>query len=185
MNDGRIQATGTPDYSRSAVARYLQLSTLFRRRIESGEWAIGAQIPTVDHLAAECGVARATVRHALTVLENEALIERFRAKGTYVRKRPEENLWCDVEADWDGLLRARDGATIEVLSGPTKKDLSDVPHPVGTRCDNYVHFRRRHWRDGVPESLPRQVSRAADAVSDVDQGTRSWPGGRERVRRRA
>lgn len=150
MNDGTAQATGTPDYSRSAVARYLQLSTLFRRRIESGEWAIGAQIPTVDDLAAECGVARATVRHALSVLENESLIERFRAKGTYVRKRPEQNLWCDVEADWDGLLRAREGATIEVLSGPTKKDLADVPHPMGVQCDGYVHFRRRHWRDGLP-----------------------------------
>jgi GntR family transcriptional regulator len=150
MNSTPARDPNAPDFSRSAVARYLQLSTLFRRRIESGEWPIGAQIPTVDDLVAECGVARATVRHALSVLENEALIERFRAKGTYVRKRPEENLWCDVEADWSGLLRARDGATIEVLSGPERTSLADIPHPVGKRCDTYVHLRRRHWRDGVP-----------------------------------
>lgn len=150
MNNPRALQKKPPDFSRSAVARYLQLSTLFRGRIESGEWAVGAQIPTVDELAAECGVARATVRHALSILENEALIERLRAKGTYVRQRPEQNLWCDVEADWTGLLRARDGATIELLSGPQRTALTDIPHPVGEVCDTYVHLRRRHWRDGDP-----------------------------------
>ena len=141
---------GTVDFSRSAVARYLQLATLFRRRIESGEWSVGQQIPTVDDLAAQCGVARATVRHALGVLEQERLIERFRAKGTYVRQRPKENLWCDVEADWSGLLRAREGATIEVLSGPDDVYPGDFPHPIGERAAAYRHLRRRHWRDGIP-----------------------------------
>ena len=32
--------------SRSAVSRYLQLASLFRRRIEAGEWQVGQQIPT-------------------------------------------------------------------------------------------------------------------------------------------
>ncbi|MFX6226298.1 GntR family transcriptional regulator, partial [Acinetobacter baumannii] len=50
------------DFSRSAVSRSLQLATLFRRRIESGQWPLGSQIPTVDDLASECGVARATIR---------------------------------------------------------------------------------------------------------------------------
>lgn len=144
------QSSHSVDFSRSAVARYLQLATLFRHRITRGEWAIGRQIPTVDELAAQCGVARATVRHALGVLEKEQLIERYRAKGTFVRQRPQENLWCDVEADWTGLLRAREGATIEVLSPPTTATPRDFPHPVGTRADSYIHLRRRHWRDGIP-----------------------------------
>lgn len=46
------------DLSQSAVSRYLQLATLFRRRVETGEWAVGTRIPTVDELADECGVAR-------------------------------------------------------------------------------------------------------------------------------
>ena len=40
------------DFSRTAVARYIQLASLFRRRIESGQWVPGQQIPTVDELAA-------------------------------------------------------------------------------------------------------------------------------------
>ena len=88
------------DFSRSAISRYIQLATLFRRRIESGQWPIDGQIPTVDELAVECGVARATIRQALDILENEKLIERFRAKGTFVRRQPQEELWCAVATDW-------------------------------------------------------------------------------------
>ena len=52
------------DFDQSAVSRYLQLATLFRRRVETGEWAVDSQIPTVDELSEECGVARLTIRQA-------------------------------------------------------------------------------------------------------------------------
>ena len=70
----------------------------------------------MDDLAAECGVARATIRKALDMLEAEALIDRYRAKGTFVRQRPRQQLWCEVATDWSGLLASRDDAVIEVLS---------------------------------------------------------------------
>jgi len=109
--------TGTRvDFSRTGVARYIQLASLFRRRIESGLWAPGRQIPIVDDLAAECGVARATIRQALGILENERLIERYRAKGTFVLERPQGQIWCEVATDWSGLLMSRKDAVIEVLS---------------------------------------------------------------------
>ena len=145
-------AASAIDLNRSAVSRYIQLATLFRRRIEQGVWKTGAQIPTVDDLAVECGVARATIRQALGQLEAEGLIERFRAKGTFVRKPPETNrLWCEVETDWSGLLRAREGAEIEVL-GETRGVL-EIPAPpaeMGVKAPRYTHIRRRHWRDGQP-----------------------------------
>jgi GntR family transcriptional regulator len=78
------------DFSHSAVSRYIQIATLFRRRIESGQWQMGERIPTVDELAAECKVARATIRQALDILEEGKLIERFRAEGTFVVERRTE-----------------------------------------------------------------------------------------------
>lgn len=138
------------DLSRSAVARYIQLATLFRRRIESGQWKVGEQIPVVDALAAECGVARATIRQALGLLENDGLISRARAKGTFVMQRPQDQLWCEVETDWNGLLSSRQGATIEVLSSETVAAPLLVPHPIGELASSYRHLRRRHTRDGVP-----------------------------------
>src|SRR4051812_7844550 len=68
----------------TGVSRYKQLATLFRRHISTGHWKVGEQIPTIEELANDYGVARATVRQALDLLADEKLIERFRAKGTFV-----------------------------------------------------------------------------------------------------
>jgi GntR family transcriptional regulator len=139
-----------PDLNRSAVARNIQLSMLFRSRIEQGAWKVGQQIPTVDQLAVECGVARATIRQALDQLEHDGLIERFRAKGTFVRAGAAERLWCEVETDWSGLLRSRPGAEIEILGDEAGVDGTNIPAGIGKRAVRYRHVRRRHWRDGQP-----------------------------------
>jgi len=144
------QAKPAVDLNRSAVARYIQLASLFRRRIDAGQWPIDQQTPTVDKLAAECGVARATIRQALDLLESEGLIERYRAKGTFVRQRPRQQLWCEVATDWSGLLAARDDAMIELLADERGKQPPNVPHPIGTLAPSYRRLRRRHARHGQP-----------------------------------
>lgn len=133
---------------KSAVARYLQLAALFRRRIETGEWAVDERIPTVDELSNECGVANMTIRQALSILEQEGLIERFRAKGTFVRKRNRHDLWCEVQTDWNGLLMSRDNAQIDVISIEQSVRPADFPDEVGELAPDYVHLRRIHRREG-------------------------------------
>ena len=175
--DGTVRtpagAAGTlkmPDLNRSAISRYIQLATLFRRRIEQGAWKTGQQIPTVDDLAAECGVARATIRQALDQLQNEGLIERFRAKGTFVRQPPRERLWCEVETDWSGLLRSREGAEIEILSDGGGLAGGAVPPSIGKAAPRYRHLRRRHWRGGQPFLLADVYldERLSPKVTDAD-----------------
>jgi GntR family transcriptional regulator len=150
-----VQRKSSVDLDRSAVSRYIQLAGLFRRRIESGDWAIGQQTPTVDELTAECGVARATVRKALDMLEDEGLIERYRAKGTFVRRRPRQQLWCEVATDWSGLLAVREDAVIEVLADERGFQPPSVPHPVGALAPSYRRLIRRHARHGAPFLLAR------------------------------
>jgi GntR family transcriptional regulator len=155
---------GAVDLNRSAVPRYLQLATLFRSRVNSGTWKVGAQIPTVEELAAECGVARATIRQSLGQLEAEGLIERFRAKGTFVRGQTRNPLWCEVQTDWSGLLRSREGAEIEILSSQGGATPPNLPADLGAPAPSYRHLRRRHWRDGQPFLL-----------ADVYLDERLWP----------
>jgi len=52
--------------------------TWFGSRPASGK---AAQIPTIDKLEAEGGVARAAIRLPLDLLEDEELIERYGARG--------------------------------------------------------------------------------------------------------
>ncbi len=135
---------------KSNVARYIQLASLFRNRIESGEWDVGDKIPNVESLAKQCGVATMTIRQALDILASEGLIERFRAKGTFVTERPNKDIWCEVKTDWTGLLIARDNASIEILGDERNVQLPKRDGLTGNLAPGYRHLKRRHSRDGIP-----------------------------------
>ena len=150
MRASTAPGSGPVDLSRSSISRYIQLATLFRRRIETGVWKLGQQIPTVDQLSAEFNVARATIRQALSILENDGFIKRHRAKGTFVTFRPQEALWCQVNTNWAGLLNTREGATIEILSRRYTEDVVGLIHNIGTQAPSYWHLRRRHWYNNAP-----------------------------------
>jgi GntR family transcriptional regulator len=155
-----------PDLSLSPAPRYAQLAVLFRRRIETGVWAKGNQIPTIDELVSECGVARATIRQALGMLERDGLVERLRAKGTFVTGTPQDQVWCEVQTDWSGLLLSREGASIEVLYVNRGVAPPPLPRPIGDLAPTYRHLRRRHSRQGqaylladiwVDETLAKRI----------------------------
>lgn len=150
---------------KSAVSRYIQLASLFRRRIETGEWAVGDQIPTVEVLARDCGVAAMTIRQALSMLEADGMIERFRAKGTFVRQRPASDIWCQVQTDWSGMLLARENARIEVLSDRRGVPLPARPFAIGRPAESYRHLQRRHTRDG--EAFLLADVYVAESVADL------------------
>ena len=137
------------DLNRSNVSRYLQLASLFREKINSGQWKVDQQIPTVEELATEYGVARATVRQALDQLARDGLIERFRAKGTFVRGGSQTQLWYSVSTDWSGLLQPTADARIEVLDDEADIVLSDVPYMIGELAPLYRRLKRRHWRNNA------------------------------------
>jgi GntR family transcriptional regulator len=164
-------ASRTPlEFSQGGVSRYSQLGTLFRRKVATGEWPVGEQIPTVDKLAEEYGVAKLTIRQALGLLEQDGLIDRFRAKGTFVKAQPASELWCEVHTDFTGMLTARKGATIEVLSERRQSALPQSDLHEGLAAPSYRALRRRHTRDGsaflladlyIDERLTRSIPKAA------------------------
>jgi GntR family transcriptional regulator len=70
--------------ARSGMPLHSQLEISLRRLIESGQITAGAVLPGELELAAQLGVSRHTVRHALGVLTNEGLLRRERGRGTTV-----------------------------------------------------------------------------------------------------
>jgi len=132
---------------KSPVPRYLQLASMFRSRIETGEWAIGSMIPPAKQLAAECGVALMTLRQAMDILEDEGLITRQRAKGTFIRAAPKRDLWCKVNTDWSGLLTPRDNAVIDILKMVPNVQLPPHESTDLVEAQAYRHVQRRHSRE--------------------------------------
>lgn len=160
---------------KSAISRYIQLASLFKRRIETGEWAVGGQIPTVEMLAKECGVAAMTIRHALNILEADGMIERYRAKGTFVKQRPVNDMWCQVQTDWSGMLLARENARIEVLSDERNVSLPARNFKIGKPAPAYRHLQRRHTRDGEAFLLADVyvAERIASQIPEDDYSTKT------------
>ncbi|MDB5533991.1 MAG: Transcriptional regulator, GntR family [Hyphomicrobiales bacterium] len=139
----------------SALARvptpiYVQLVTLFRRRIETGEWQLNQQVPTLDELAEELGVARATVRHAIGFLESEGLIGRYRGRGTFVLRKPESEVWLDIPTEWSELVENRPGIAMEWLECVPATTLPVPSHEGGILAEEYQLLRRVHRRGSVP-----------------------------------
>lgn len=68
----------------SGTTLYSQLASVLRGRIGRGEWPVGHEIPTLDELGDQYGVARVSVRQAVQMLVNEGLLSARRGRRTEV-----------------------------------------------------------------------------------------------------
>lgn len=66
---------------------YVQVSEALKRTIESGEWAVGSQIPIEDDLCRQYEVSKATIRLAVLELVRQGYLMRQQGRGTFVCKR--------------------------------------------------------------------------------------------------
>jgi DNA-binding transcriptional regulator YhcF (GntR family) len=64
-----------------------QIERMLERRIREGEYAPGAQLPTVRELALSIGVNKNTVVRAYQALERKGYLELIRGRGAFVAER--------------------------------------------------------------------------------------------------
>src|SRR5215212_3738435 len=66
------------------LPRYYQLKEILREKIQGGQWAPGALIPSERELCAQYGLSRMTARQAIIDLVRDGLLYRVQGKGTFV-----------------------------------------------------------------------------------------------------
>ncbi len=71
---------------------YIQLRSILRSRIETGEYPKGTSIPSENLLAKTYGINKMTVRAAIDTLIKEGMLKRVQGKGVYVTSRIERDL---------------------------------------------------------------------------------------------
>ncbi len=77
----------TPLQRESGIPLYAQVSEILTQRILNGEWPPGTSLPAEPDLCTEFGVARGTLRQALSKLESQGYLRRERGRGTFVADR--------------------------------------------------------------------------------------------------
>lgn len=67
---------------------YRQLVDFIHTAVKKGELQAGHQLPTVQELTQELGIARGTVKRAYDELERLGLVEKVQGRGTFIRYQP-------------------------------------------------------------------------------------------------
>lgn len=75
-----------------AKAKYVQVIQWLKLQIEGGAFAPGERIPSENEMASIFSLSRQTVRHAVSVLEEEGILTRIKGSGTYVS----DNCYTDL-----------------------------------------------------------------------------------------
>jgi GntR family transcriptional regulator len=173
-------------------ARNLQVRVTddIRAKIETGEYAPGQQIPTLDELADTFMCSLAVVRKAVDLLKQEGLLITRQGKGTYVRERPRarrHGMDRYSRARWQGgsailiAEAARQGHEANQLMRfvGTAPAPADAAERLGVKPGTPVHARRRTTLiDGRPNQLADsyytlELAEAVPAIRDENTG----PGG--------
>ncbi len=137
------------DFAQTRAPIYVQLSTLFRRFIVTGQWPVKKQVPTHDALAVQFAVNQATIRKAIAMLEEEGLVQRSRGRGTFVVARPQVTEWFPLPGSWADALQAFDGYDIQVVSAREAKEPPPF-HGRGVPASAYRQMRRIYRHEGRP-----------------------------------
>jgi GntR family transcriptional regulator len=133
---------------------YMQLATLLKQSIQSGQLSSGSRLPSMQALARQYGVAQVTVAQALAMLETEGLVERRQGKGTFVLEGAgSAKLWIRLESDWNSIIRIWEGSRPRSLRVLDSIGSPPLESGDGEAASAYRFMRRVHVHDETPYAL--------------------------------
>jgi GntR family transcriptional regulator len=130
----------------SAVPLYIQVAAELRRRIESGRWASGQKISTIEDLQEEFGVARVTVRQAVELLEKDGLVRRQQGRGTFVAADLEDTRWLKLDTSWSSLIGTLRHNVPKFMPVGAPTDPPRLGPEEGSAAPEYVFLRSVQYR---------------------------------------
>ena len=166
------------DVISTAQPRYAQIKEAIRRRISSGDWPEGFQIPSEHKLLEEFSVSRMTVHRALRDLTDEGLLTRVQGLGTFVAERPPSTDVVELRSIADEIVERGNvhSCRVEQLLAVTADAglARRFNLPVGARL---FHSIVVHCESDVPVQLEERWVNPAVAPDYLDQDfTRQTPG---------
>ncbi|SAK92376.1 histidine utilization repressor [Caballeronia catudaia] len=150
------QTLGTADSDADAdapLARYVQVKTYIRSKIEAGTWRPGDRVPSELSLVDSLGVSRMTINRALRELTAEGWITRLSGVGTFVAEaKPQSTLLMIAhigdeirgrghEYSSETILVQRESAPAGVANALSLPPSSSVFHLICVHRENGVPVR--------------------------------------------
>jgi GntR family transcriptional regulator len=140
----------TVDFSYDRAPIYIQLATLFRRLVVTGQWPVGQRIPTHEQLALQLNVNPATIAKAVSLLAEEGLLKRSRRSGTSVIAKPAVTQTFRVGTTWRELLNNFETLEFELLTLRKDAELAKPLHAHTGREERYDFLHSLYRSEGRP-----------------------------------
>lgn len=158
----------------SPLTAWGQIRRDLRRRIDDGEYAPGAKLPTEAKLLLHYAVSRATIRRALAAMIDDGYLVSRRGSGTYVTSRSAAGRYdLDLNRPWREQLIAHghqaESSLLEVRAR------AEVPRELARFFagvlpqESMVFAREAHLVDGVPIGVTESwTARTGTLFDDPD-----------------
>ncbi len=140
-------------YDRSRVSLYIQVASVMRRRIETGEWLPGEKIPTLVELENEFQVARVTIRQAVDILREEGLLRSQQGRGTFVGQKTADRHWFKLATSWDVLVDTIKDNVLKRIKVENAPALPSLREGEGKLAAKYIFMRSVQFKDGAPYGI--------------------------------
>jgi GntR family transcriptional regulator len=136
---------------------YVQIQRDLRKKIETGQWSIGAKIPPEPELQKTYNASRGTVRRAVDELARQGYVVKKPGKGTFVRSTS-PILQKSELASFTQQLTARGLTPTTRLLSAGRMRVAEAEGRVRegfglTSEAEVIHIRRLRLGDGVPLAI--------------------------------
>ncbi|MGN6582143.1 MAG: GntR family transcriptional regulator [Rhizobiaceae bacterium] len=140
-------------HDKSRIPLYAQVALVMRQRIETGHWAQGEKISTLEALEQEFSVARVTIRQAIDMLRSEGLLEAQQGRGTFVLNAPKRNRWLNLASDFDAMLASIRKNVPRQVHVENKAQAPELAEGEGELAEGYTFLRSVQYNEDEPFSV--------------------------------
>lgn len=129
--------------------KYERIARELREKISDGTYAPGSTLPAIPELIATYGVARETVRNAISALANEGLVTPLSGVGTVVRDTSTVTMHSkptNPHPPWASTV-GDDSRTVTLEAEQTTAD-GEIAQRLGVEPGDQVVRRLRHYYKG-------------------------------------
>jgi len=133
---------------------YMQLYEIVKKKIESGEWTVGSQIPTEDEICKMFNVSRATVRTAILELVRQGYLKRQQGKGTFIFRNVISEGLSMLTSFRESLFEESLHFSTSILARTVMMPVDDLDSKLDIPEDKHIiYIKRVRLIDGEPIML--------------------------------
>jgi GntR family transcriptional regulator len=122
---------------------YHQLLSIIGKKIESGEWPVGSQIPTEEELCHMFSVSRATVRTAVLDLVRQGYLKRQQGKGTFICRNMVSDGLVMTASIREQLFDEKLNISTNVLAKTVMMPIDELDVMLDIQPDKHVIYIKR------------------------------------------